>query len=99
MSENGYAHFEGNGEGDIEYSKPEGHRGDLTLGEGTRELGIWFGYLLFLEAAKIFVYTACYKNIEDTYIAASMNDCMSSWDVTSQWPAGTNGFLELRKNI
>jgi hypothetical protein len=55
VSENRYAHFEGNGEGDIiEYSKPEGHRGDLTFGEGTRELGIWFGYLLFLEAAKIF---------------------------------------------
>jgi hypothetical protein len=30
-----------------------------------------------------------------TYTAASTNEFMSSWDVTSQWSAGTNGFLEL----
>lgn len=103
VSENRHADFEGDGKRDIiEYSKPGRHDGNLAFRKGTGRLGIWFGYLLFLKTAKklkVTHLTSCYRGIEDTHTAASMNDCMSSWDVTSQWSGGTNGFLELRGSI
>jgi hypothetical protein len=37
---------------------------------------------------------ACQKKDEEVY-AASKNESMSSWDLTSQWLGRTNGFLEL----
>lgn len=73
-SENRHTDFKGDGERDIvEYSEPRCHDGSLAFGE----IGC-FGCLLFIEATTRLRVRHCYESVEDTHIAASMNNLMSS---------------------
>ena len=101
MLEDGDANLERNGERDIiEDPKAGWHCGYLALGEDTWVLCTGFRELLFFETEE----TAYKKKVTEklnrgTYTAASTKEFMSSWDVTSQWSAGTNGFRELDRTM